>query len=116
MKEAEEISDRVVMISKGKVLFDGTTVDMKESVTRTEVVEIAGNHIGEEVKQIIKNIPGVVGFHEENSSFRLYYKDAYEVLPRVVEALKCNGQRPAVGVEHLTLEEAFKAMVGGEGA
>jgi len=31
----------------------------------------------------------------------------------VVEILKANGQRPAVGIEHLTLEEAFKMMVGG---
>ena len=116
MKEAEEISNRVVMISKGKVLFDGTTVDMRDSVTKTEVVEISGNHIGDGVKQLIQNMPGVIGVHEENSNFRLYCKDAYEVLPQVVEALKLNGQRPAVGIEHLTLEEAFKAMVGGEGA
>jgi len=114
MKEAEEMSDRVVMISKGKILFDGTTVDMRESVTKTEVVEIAGNHIGEEVKRLIRNMPGVLGVHEENSNFRLYCKDAYEVLPRVVETLKCNGPRPAVGIEYLTLEEAFKVMVGGE--
>jgi ABC-2 type transport system ATP-binding protein len=114
MKEAEEISDRVVMINKGKVLFDGTAGNMKESVTKIEVVEIAGNHVREEVKQLMQNIPGVLGVHEENSNFRLYCKDAYEVLPQVVETLKCSGQRPAVGIEHLTLEEAFKAMVGGE--
>jgi len=113
MNEAEEISDRVVMINKGNVLFDGTTGDMKESVTKTEVVEIAGVHIGEDVKQLLTSMPDVLGIHEENSNFRLYCKDAYEVLPRVVETLKCSGQRPAVGIEHLTLEEAFKVMVGG---
>jgi len=113
MKEAEEISDRVVMINKGNVLFDGTTGDMKESVTKTEVVEIAGVHIGEDVKQLLTGMPDVLGVHEENSNFRLYCKDAYEVLPRVIETLKCSGQRPAVGIEHLTLEEAFKVMVGG---
>ncbi|MBO3804139.1 MAG: ABC transporter ATP-binding protein [Candidatus Brockarchaeota archaeon] len=116
MKEAEEMSDRVVMINKGRVLFDGTTVDMRESVTKTEVVEIAGNHVGDAVRRLVQNAPGVIGVHEENSNFRLYCKDAYEVLPRVVEILRLNGQRPAVGIEHLTLEEAFKAMLGGEGA
>jgi len=113
MKEAEEISDRVVMINKGNVLFDGTTGDMKESVTKTEVVEIAGVHIGDDVKQLLTGMPDVLGVHEENSNFRLYCKDAYEVLPRVVETLKYRGKRAAVGIEHLTLEEAFKVMVGG---
>jgi len=116
MKEAEEISDRVIMINKGDVLFDGTTGDMRESMTKTEVVEITGNHIGEEVKGLVTNIPGVLGVNVENSNFRLYCKDAYEVLPRVVEVLKVNGQRPAVGIEHMTLEEAFKVMVEGESA
>ena len=63
MKEAEEISDRVVMINKGNVLFDGTTGDMKESVTKTEVVEIAGVHVGEDVKQLLTDMPDVLGVH-----------------------------------------------------
>jgi ABC-2 type transport system ATP-binding protein len=113
MKEAEEISDRVVMINKGEVLFEGTTEEMRNSVTKTEVIEVTGNQIGGEIKNLIANVPGVLGVHKDNSNFRIYCNDAYEVLPKVVEILKANSQRPAVGIEHLTLEEAFKMMVGG---
>jgi ABC-2 type transport system ATP-binding protein len=116
MREAEEISDRVVMVNGGKALFDGTTEDMRGSVSKTEVIEISGNHVGEGVRQLVTGMPGVQGVHQENSSLRLYCTDAYDVLPRVVDLLRANGQRPAVGIEHLTLEEAFKAMVGGESA
>lgn len=114
MKEAEELADRIVMINRGEVVFDGPPEDMRRSVTKAEVIEISGNNIDEGIKPVIKSIPGVLRAHEEGHSLRLYCNDAYEVLPRVVEVLKRNGHRLPVGVEHLTLEEAFKMMVGGE--
>lgn len=114
MKEAEELANRVVMINKGEVVFDGPPEDMRRSVTKAEVIEISGNNIEEGLKPLIRSIPGVLRANEEGHSLRLYCNDAYEVLPKVVEVLKSNGHRLPVGVEHLTLEEAFKMMVGGE--
>jgi ABC-2 type transport system ATP-binding protein len=113
MKEAEDISDSVIMINKGEVLFDGTPEGMKTSVMKAAVVQIGGNHIGEDTKRIITAIPGVLDFAEEGQGIRLYCRDAYEVLPHVVRTLKESGNRVPVGVEYLTLEEAFKIMVGG---
>lgn len=116
MKEAEEIADRVVMINKGDVIFDGPPEEMRRSVTKAEVVEISGNDIDDGTKLAIKSMPGVLKAHEEGHSLRLYCNDAYEVLPRVVDALKKNGYRMPVGVEHLTLEEAFRMLVEGDGS
>jgi len=116
MKEAEDISDRVVMINKGDVLFDGTSEDMRTSVMKTEVIEIGGNNIGESVRNQVVSIPGVLEIDNTGPSMRLYCQDAYETLPRVVDILKASGRRLAVGIEHMTLEEAFKIMVRGEAA
>lgn len=114
MKEAEEISNKVVMINKGEVLFKGTPEEMKTSVMKTEVIEIGGNHLGEEMWRLMVNIPGVLDIHQEGPNVRLYCRDAYEVLPQVLYTLKDNGQKLPVGIEHLTLEEAFKIMVRGD--
>lgn len=114
MREAEEIGDRVIMMNKGKVIFDGSPEKMRESVTRTEVIQINGNNIHEEVKKQLACIKGVVGIQQENSDLRVFCEDAYEILPVVANLLKDNGHRPGIRIENLTLEEAFKIMVEGE--
>jgi hypothetical protein len=101
------------MVNKGEVLFNGTSEGMKASVMKTEVVQIGGNHIDEEVKRAIAGIPGVTEVHDEGHDLRLYCNDAYEVLPRVIEALKISEHRVPVGIEYLTLDEAFRIMVAG---
>ncbi|MEM2922194.1 MAG: ABC transporter ATP-binding protein, partial [Candidatus Bathyarchaeia archaeon] len=58
MKEAEELANRVVMINKGEVVFDGPPEDMRRSVTKAEVIEISGNNIEEGLKPLIRSIPG----------------------------------------------------------
>jgi ABC-2 type transport system ATP-binding protein len=114
MREAEEMSDRVIMMNKGRVLFDGTPESMRESVTRTQVVQISGNNVPEEVKKQIACLDGVISVQQENSNLRIYCKDAYETLPNAMKILKNNGYRPTIGMENLTLEEAFKIMVEDE--
>ncbi len=116
MKEAEELGDRVIMMNKGKIMFDGAPEKMRESVTRTEVIQINGNNIHEELVKKLTHVEGVISVQRENSDLRIYCKDAYETLPVVIKLLKDKGQRPGIRIENLTLEEAFKIMVeGGEG-
>ncbi|MGB9717204.1 MAG: ABC transporter ATP-binding protein [Thermoproteota archaeon] len=114
MREAEEIGDRVVMMNKGKIIFDGTPEEMRESVTRTEVIQINGNNVHEDIRNKLACLEGVIGVQLENSDLRIYCKDAYATLPAVVNILKNSGHRPAIRIESLTLEEAFKIMVEGE--
>lgn len=114
MREAEEIGDRVVMMNKGRVLFDGTPEDMRKSVTRTEVIQINGNNVPDEVNRKIAEINGVTGIQREGSNLRIYCKDAYSILPFIMKALRDHDVKPAVGIDNLTLEEAFKIMVEDE--
>ncbi|MEM2980330.1 MAG: ABC transporter ATP-binding protein [Thermoproteota archaeon] len=114
MREAEEIGDRVIMMNKGKIMFDGTPEKMRESVTRTEVIQINGNNIREEVRRQLACVKGVINIQQEDSDLRIYCKDAYETLPVVLTLLKNNGHRPGIRIENLTLEEAFRIMVEGE--
>jgi len=114
MREAEEIGDRVVMMNKGKIIFDGSPEKMRKSVTRAEVIQINGNGVHEEVKKHLAHVKGVISVQQENSDLRIFCEDAYETLPVVVNLLKDNGHRPGIRIENLTLEEAFKIMVEGE--
>ncbi len=114
MREAEEIGDRVVMMNKGKILFDGAPEDMRRSVTKTEVIQINGNNIPDEVSRRIAEVKGVMGVQHEGSNLRVYCNDAYSILPTVTKILRDNAIKPAVGIDNLTLEEAFKIMVEGE--
>lgn len=114
MLEAEEISDRVIMINKGKILFNGTPEEMKSFVARTESIEIPGNNLEEKIKVQIMRIPGIINVIEKDSSINLVCEDAYEVLPSVLSILKTNGRKLPISVGRTTLEEAFKIMVGGD--
>ncbi|MGQ9597638.1 MAG: ABC transporter ATP-binding protein [Thermoproteota archaeon] len=114
MREAEEIGDRVVMMNKGKVLFDGTPEEMRKSVTKMEVIQINGNNIPDEVNRKIAEINGVAGIQREGSNLRIYCNDAYSILPHVMKDLRDQGIKPAIGIDNLTLEEAFKIMVEDE--
>jgi len=113
MREAEEIGDRVIMMNKGKIVFDGTPEKMRESVTRTEVIQINGNNVHEEVVKQLSLVDGVISVQRDDSDLRIYCKDAYETLTFVIGILKNNGLRPGIRIENLTLEEAFKIMVEG---
>ncbi|MCX8183511.1 MAG: ABC transporter ATP-binding protein [Crenarchaeota archaeon] len=114
MREAEEIGDRVIMMNKGKIIFNGPPEKMRESVTRTEVIQINGNNINEEFVKQLTHVEGVISVQRENSDLRIYCKDAYETLPVLIKLLKNNGHRLGIRIENLTLEEAFKIMVEGE--
>ncbi|MDW8034715.1 MAG: ABC transporter ATP-binding protein [Nitrososphaerota archaeon] len=114
MRETEEMGNRVVMMNKGRVIFDGTPEKMRESVTKTEVIQINGNNINEEVKKQLTCIKGVISIRQENSNLRVLCEDSYMVLPIIIGLLKNNGCRPEIRIEKLTLEEAFKIMVEGE--
>ncbi|MBO3763039.1 MAG: ABC transporter ATP-binding protein [Candidatus Brockarchaeota archaeon] len=114
MLEAEEISNKVVMINKGKILFNGTSEEMKSFVARTESIEIHKNNIEEEIKLQIIHVPGIISAVEKDSGISLVCKDAYEVLPSILGILKSNGRRLPISVGSTTLEEAFKVIVGGD--
>lgn len=114
MREAEEIGDRVVMMNKGKILFDGMPEEMRRSVTKTEVIQINGNNVPDEVNRRIAEVNGVIGVQREGSNLRIYCSDAYSILPIIMKILRDNAIKPAVGIDNLTLEEAFKIMVEGE--
>ena len=112
MLEAEEISNRVVMINKGKILFNGAPEEMKSFVVRSESIELLGNNVEEGIKIQIARIPGVINTIEKDSRISLICKDAYEVLPSVLNVLKNNGKKLPLSIGRATLEEAFKVMVG----
>lgn len=114
MLEAEEISDRVVMINNGKILFNGTPDEMKSLVAKSEIVEIQGNNIEKDIKMSIMNLPGIINVVEEDFRIRLMCKDAYEVLSNIISLLRSKGKKVPISIERPTLEEAFRIMVEGD--
>lgn len=115
MDEAERLSNRLGILSKGKLEAEGSPASLKDALPRGDVIEIliAGNirsaldYLGKmiEVKQIISLKP--------SNKLRLYVGHAETNLPLIMEALVKGGLRvDSVVVKEPSLDDVFLHYTG----
>jgi len=115
MDEAERLSNRLGILSKGKLVAEGSPASLKDALPRGDVIEIliAGNmqsaldHLGKmlDVKQIISLKPP--------NKLRLYVGHAETNLPVIMETLVKEGLRvDSVVVKEPSLDDVFLHFTG----
>ncbi len=105
MEEAEMVSDRLAIISKGELICQGTVEEIKSSVKEKFRVVVEGN------------LNSLDKMFNSNSSVRfgnkriIYVKDGDEAIELVRKSLKAGLKAEA---SPITLEDVFVKLVGGE--
>jgi ABC-2 type transport system ATP-binding protein len=116
MFEADELCDRLAIISDGRIKALGSPYSMKESVRNDSIIEIEARELGEAQKKELADLPGVsavsVEFLEGRQLARIVVDDAPALIPTVAALLE-NRKVISIRVDQPTLEDAYIKMVNG---
>ena len=110
LEEADAVADRIVVLSGGRIVSDGTAAALKSSAALKSILfEEAGGRAPDERYALL---PGVVRIEREANRVRLYTDDT----DRLLHALLSGGIAVrGIEVREPTLEEAFRRLTNAEG-
>jgi len=111
MQEAEELSDRLALINRGRVSFVGTPFEFKNAIPRQEVIRVALPSLSEDLQSKLLKIGSVVNVVHEGNAVKVYCTDGLEALPGVAETLKSAGIKALVTMSEPSVEDAFIQLV-----
>ncbi|MHC1709916.1 MAG: ABC transporter ATP-binding protein [Methanomassiliicoccales archaeon] len=116
MFEADELCDRLAIISDGRIKAIGSPYSMKESVRNDSIIEIEAREMGEAQRKELADLPGVsavsIEFLEGRQLARIVVDDAPALIPTVAALLE-NRKVISIRVDQPTLEDAYIKMVNG---
>ena len=120
MEEADQLSDRVAVIDHGKIIAMAPPSELKETVIKSEVIEIEAQNIDPNVVDKIKGIPTVsevVSSIEDASSLRgvikVHSSNGKQVIPEMLGVLVKGGVEISnVKIATPTLEDVFISLTG----
>jgi ABC-2 type transport system ATP-binding protein len=114
MFEADELCDRLAIISNGVIKGIGSPYSMKDAVRNDTIIEVEAGEITQSQKEQMKALPGVSAVSLETLEGRMMARmvvtDAATLIPTVASLLE--GQRIiSIKVDQPTLEDAYLKMV-----
>jgi ABC-2 type transport system ATP-binding protein len=119
MEEADQLSDRIGIIDKGKVIALDTPTGLKRRIDQREVIrlEIAGWH--DEIEDKLKSISGIetVTTRQQDKAdlweVNLHVQNSRAALPYIVELMSVNGtQLVNMNIVKPSLEDIFIHLTG----
>ncbi len=120
MEEADQLSDRVAVIDHGKIIAMAPPRELKESVMKSEVIEIEAQNIDPQIVEKLKgiaNISEVVSSIEDASSLKglikVHSTDGKNAIPEMLGVLVKGGVEVSnVKIATPTLEDVFIRLTG----
>jgi ABC-2 type transport system ATP-binding protein len=106
LEEADALADRVVLISRGRIIAEGTPAEIKARAAGRKVRCHTSLPLTE-----IESLPGVYGVRRDGQLIELLTAEAE---PVIRELLSRDARLSALEVRGADLEEAFLALTGAE--
>jgi ABC-2 type transport system ATP-binding protein len=115
IEEANQLCDRVAIISHGKIAAIDTPERLKADFRRAQSVEVALDGVVAGKGSELESLPGVTTQVKVGDKTRLYTEDPAALLPRVVQYAEANHLR-IVSLNTLgpSLEDVFLEITGGQ--
>ncbi len=113
MEEAEELSDHIAIMDKGKVVASGTFKDLIQLVGEQTHITLGVNVEGEQVVPSWRTIQGVTQVDSNDGRIAALVDDSNQVLPRLFESAARIGARiTSVDIQEPNLEAVFMHLTG----
>ncbi|HSJ54332.1 MAG TPA: ABC transporter ATP-binding protein [Anaerolineae bacterium] len=113
MEEAEELSDRIVIMDQGQVIAQGSQNELVQIVGELSRVDLSINVESERVIEAWRATEGVSRVSAENGTLNLLVADSNQVLPRLFESAARQGVRiTSVEIHEPNLEAVFLHLTG----
>jgi len=113
MEEAEELSDMIAIMDKGKIIAQGSKAELIKIVGEFDRLKIEVDRDHREVIESWKTVPGVQKISGLNGSLDLITTDSNLVLPRLFETAAVNNTRiTGINIQEPNLEAVFLHLTG----
>jgi ABC-2 type transport system ATP-binding protein len=114
MEEAQELSDRIGIMDKGKMIALGTQAELVRLVGERTRIDLALDHGAESLAAQWRNLPGVSTVSEvENERLWLGADDANKLMPKLFETSRSAGARIVeISLAEPNLEMVFLHLTG----
>jgi ABC-2 type transport system ATP-binding protein len=106
MREAEELCDRIALISQGRIVAEGTAAELKEQVTEDEAIIIHGR-LDPPLRARLGQLPGVLGVAQDEDSVRLLVEHRRAMGPVLETLAEGKVRLESVRFDRPSLEEVF---------
>jgi ABC-2 type transport system ATP-binding protein len=122
LQEVEAVADRIVIISRGRIVADGTLTDLRRRAMKRQRIEVAASAAREELGKALGSLRDAkrVDFHDESNGivrYRVEADHAKDILKQVYGLLKDRGWDACeLRDVPFTLEETFLALTEAETA
>ena len=116
LDEADQLSDRVSIIDRGRVLRTGSPAALKEALG-SDVVLVRPADTARDIAPLLQGIPGVLSVapRTRNGEYRIKIPRAESFVPAIVRACDAEGvELAAVSTRKPSLEEVFLTVTGHE--
>ncbi|MAT42614.1 MAG: export ABC transporter ATP-binding protein [Anaerolineaceae bacterium] len=113
MEEAQELSDQIAIMDKGRIIAMGTQAELIKIVGQSDrlTIEIDKDH--SQIMDLWQSVPGVQKISGVNGSLDLLAEDSNQVLPRLFEIAAVNNTRiTAINIQEPNLEAVFLHLTG----
>jgi ABC-2 type transport system ATP-binding protein len=115
MDEADKLSERIGIISKGRLIVLGSPDEMKNSIPKGQIMDLKVNGEVEVVAEILREFPEIqtIQIIKDANTARLYMNEIETVLPRIMSVLfKKNVNINSVDFKKPSLEDVFLHYTG----
>ncbi len=113
MEEAEELSDRVAVMDKGRIIACGTNAELVRLVGEDTRIELALNVESARVLDLWRAIEGIRGVTAEDGHITVLAADSNAVLPRLFESAASRSARiTSLEIREPNLEAVFLHLTG----
>jgi ABC-2 type transport system ATP-binding protein len=112
MDEADQLSDRIIIMDRGKTLRDGTAAELKRGLDGARVYEIEVQRDAARYKEIIDALPAVKVCHLNGSRLEVSLKEGASL--RDLVCLFEDGDITQINTRQPTLEDVFLNLTGHE--
>ncbi len=113
MEEAQELSDTIIIIDRGRVIANGSHQELVKIVGSLEKVtaELAGDPM--EAENLWKKVPGVKEIYTEDGRVSLFTEDSDSLLPKLfTTAHQASIHVRSVDIKQPNLEAVFLHLTG----
>lgn len=113
MEEAEELSDHIAVMDRGKVIASGTHEELVTIVGELDRIDLQVHTAAGDVLDKWKMVPGVRKVSAEEGTVTLLVEDSNLVLPELFRAASAGGVRiSSVDIQEPNLEAVFLHLTG----
>jgi ABC-2 type transport system ATP-binding protein len=113
MEEAQELSNHIAIMDRGKMIASGTHEELVQIVGATDRITVTINSESARVMEAWKAVQGVKQVSAEDGTLTVLADDSNRVLPRLFETAASNGVRiTSVAIQEPNLETVFLHLTG----